>query len=144
MAARSKDTEKKSASPAKTAAKVRKSATRAKPGPEASEKPALRVVEAEAEASPTATGGSVTVKLKDLVDQVAEATGSRRADIRPTAEALLAAMGAALAAGKALAIPPLGKLRVVKNKGPALTVKLRLADGAKAAGLALADDREDG
>lgn len=53
-------------------------------------------------------------------------------------------MGAALAAGKALSAPPLGKLRVVKHKGPALTLKLRLADGPKAAGLALADDGEDG
>ena len=34
--------------------------------------------------------------------------------------------------------------RVVKNKGPALTLKLRPADSAKAAGLALADDGEDG
>ncbi|WP_149589425.1 HU family DNA-binding protein [Tabrizicola flagellatus] len=141
MAARSKDTEKKSASPAKAVAKGRKSAAKAKPGPEASEKPALRVVEAEAEAPPATVG---TVKLKDLVDQVAEATGARRADIKPTVEALLAAMGAALATGKALAAPPLGKLRVVKSKGPALTLKLRLADGPKAAGLALADDGEDG
>jgi hypothetical protein len=42
-----------------------------------------------------------------------------------------------------LAVPPLGKLRVVKANGPALTLKLRRAEGAKAAGLALAEDGED-
>jgi hypothetical protein len=52
-------------------------------------------------------------------------------------------MGEALAAGKALALPPLGKLRVVKAKGPSLTLKLRRAEAATAAALALADDGED-
>lgn len=143
MAPRTKDSEKKAATPAKSAAKGRKPATRAKPGPEALENPAPRMIEAEATgaASPTILGA---VKLKDLVDQVVEATGGKRADVKPTIEALLTAMGSALATGKALAVPPLGKIRVVKNKGAALTLKLRLADGPKAAGLALADDGEDG
>ena len=140
MAARSKDPDKKSAAPAKAAAKGRKPATASKTGPDVAEKPALRVIEAAHEDSPAAAG---TVKLKDLLDQVTVATGSKKAEVKPVIEAMLAAMGTALATGKALAIPPLGKLRVVKNKGPALTLKLRLGDGPKAAGLALADDEED-
>lgn len=103
-------------------------------------KPELKVVEAETEA----TTGQAGLKLKDLIDSVATATGGKKSDVKKTVEATLAALGEALATGKALSVPPLGKLRVVKNKGPALTLKLRLADGAKAAGLALADDGEDG
>ena len=75
---------------------------------------------------------------------MASKTGGRKPDVKAAIEATLAAVGEALATGRSLAVPPLGKLRVVKNKGPALTLKLRLADGPKAAGLALADDGEDG
>lgn len=128
-----KDPEQK---PAK-APKAEKPAAGAKPA--ATAKLELKVVNAPAE---PAAGGMV--KLKDLIDSVATATGGKKPDVKKTVEATLAALGEALATGKALTVPPLGKLRVVKNKGPALTLKLRLADGAKAAGLALADDGEDG
>lgn len=126
MARTPKDTEKKPAKAAKS-----------RPAAEAA-KPALTVVES---AAPAAGGG--TMKLKDLIEAVAGATGGRKPEVKAAVEATLAALGEALATGKALVVPPLGKLRVVKNKGPALTLKLRLADGAKAAGLALADDGED-
>jgi hypothetical protein len=121
--------------PEKKPAKTEKPAPKAKPAA----KPSLKVVEAEAEATSSQAG----LKLKDLIDSVATATGGKKPDVKKTVEATLAAIGEALATGKALTVPPLGKLRVVKNKGPALTLKLRLADGAKAAGLALADDGED-
>ncbi len=128
-----KTTEKTEAKPAKAAKPA------AKPKAVA-EKPDLKVVTAD-----TATASAVAVvKLKDLIDSVATATGGKKSDVKKTVEATLAALGEALATGKALTVPPLGKLRVVKNKGPALTLKLRLADGAKAAGLGLADDGEDG
>ena len=122
--------------PAAKPAKPEKPAAKAKPAA----KPSLKVVEAEAEAASAQAG----LKLKDLIDSVATATGGKKPDVKKMVEATLAALGEALATGKALTVPPLGKLRVVKNKGPALTLKLRLADGAKAAGLALADDGEDG
>lgn len=128
-----KDPEKKPAKTEKPAAPEKP--TKAKPAA----KPSLKVVEAEAEAA----SGQVGLKLKDLIDSVAAATGGKKPDVKKTVEATLAALGEALATGKPLTVPPLGKLRVVKNKGPALTLKLRLADGAKAAGLALADDGED-
>lgn len=128
MARTPKDPEKKPAPTETPAAKAKPAA-----------KPALKLIEAEGDA---ASGQSV-LKLKDLIDSVASATGGKKQDVKATVEAALAAIGEALATGKSLALPPLGKLRVVKNKGPALTLKLRLADGAKAAGLALADDGED-
>ena len=105
---------------------------------EAAAKPALTVVE---DTAPEAKTGAM--KLKDLIEAVATATGGRKPDVKAAVEATLAVLGEALATGKALTVPPLGKLRVGKNKGPALTLKLRLADSAKAAGLALADDGED-
>lgn len=126
MARTPKDTEKK---PAKAA--------RRKPATEAAQ-PALTVVES---AAPVAGGGMM--KLRDLIEAVAGATGGRKPEVKATVDATLAALGEALATGKTLAVPPLGKLRVVKTKGAALTLKLRLADTAKAAGLALADDGED-
>ena len=93
------------------------------------------------EDAPGTAGG--LMKLKDLIDSVATRTGGKKPEVKAAVEATLAVLGEALATGKSLAVPPLGKLRVVKNKGPALTLKLRLADGAKATGLALADDGED-
>jgi hypothetical protein len=130
-----KDTEKKAAKPAKTA----QSAAKTKASPVVA-KPELKVVATPA-ASEAAAGG---LKLRDLIDSVATATGGKKPDVKKTVEATLAALAEALANGKALTIPPLGKLRVVKTKGPVLTLKLRRAEGAKAAGLALADDGEDG
>ena len=111
---------------------------KAKPAPEAAERPALRVVEDDA-----AADAAGTMRLKDLIYQVSQATNGKKTDVKPVIEAVLTALGTALATGKSLTIPPLGKLRVVKNKGPALTLKLRLADGPKAAGLGLADDGDD-
>lgn len=135
MARKPKDAETPSAT-AETPAKPSK--TKAKPVAEAKAKPVLTVVES----APEPKGG--TLKLKELVDLVAVSTGSRKPEVKPVIEATLTALGEALATGRSLAVPPLGKLRVVKTKGPALTLKLRLADGPKAAGLALADDGEDG
>jgi Bacterial DNA-binding protein len=116
--------------------------------PAKAEKPARPVkVKTTPAAAPTVAlapdAASTMVKLKDLIDGVAAKTGGKKPEVKAVVEATLAALGEALATGKALAVPPLGKLRVVKNKGPALTLKLRLADGAKAAGLGLADDGED-
>ncbi len=127
-----KDTEKKVARPARTP----KPAARPKI-PAA--KPELVVVAPTA--TPETAGG---LKLKDLIDSVVAATGGKKPEVKKTVEAALAALREALVSGKPLMVPPLGKLRVVKTKGPALTLKLRIADGAKASGLALADDGEDG
>lgn len=100
-------------------------------------------IEPEAAAAvPAPAGGSL--KMKDLIDAVAKATGGRKAEVKTTVEATLAALGDTLGAGKSLAIPPLGKLRVVKAKGDVLTLKLRPVVARKVAGLALAEDGEDG
>ena len=71
------------------------------------------------------------LKLKDLVEQVAAGSGIKKKDVKTVIEAALAAMGAALSAGRDLHLPPLGKARVGRQKGQAgcgdelLVVKLK-------------------
>ena len=101
-------------------------------------RPELKVVKTPSAGAPA--GG---IKTKDLIDTVAAATGSKKPEVKKIVEATLVAIGRALATGNDMMVPPLGKLRMVKNNGVALTLKLRLADEAKAAGLALADEEED-
>ncbi|MDM7931138.1 HU family DNA-binding protein [Tabrizicola sp.] len=84
-----------------------------------------------------------TVRLKDLVEAVAAATGTKKPAAKASIEAVLVAMGDALKSGSVLVLPPLGKLRVAKTAGTTLTLKLRLADAPKAGGKPLADVGED-
>jgi len=101
-------------------------------------RPDLKVVK-----TPSAVASSGGLKTKDLIDTVAAATGAKKPEVKKIVEATLMAIGRALATGNDMLVPPLGKLRVVKDNGVALTLKLRLANEAKAAGLALADEEED-
>lgn len=127
---------------AKPAAKVK---------PAAKAKPAAKVKpEAEAGAGKPdkAAVRSDAFKLKDLVAAVAEATGGKKPEVKRVVEATLASLGMALGRGSDLAVPPLGRARIVKSSGKdgaaILTLKLRLG-GADQAGAkqALADDGED-
>lgn len=106
-------------------------------------KPVLKLVQAPGGGAQTSGPKGEGLKVKDLVDRVAAAVGGNKNDLKKTVEAVLEAIGVALATGKDLNIPPLGKLRVAKNQPPVMTLKLRLADGPRAAGLALADADED-
>jgi hypothetical protein len=131
--------------------------------PAKAERPARAVEPAPAEAAPVAEAAATpapaakpdrvarkkaaaaveTIKLRNLVDTVAAATGAKKPEAKKSIEAVLAALGAGLAAKSVFVVPPLGKLRVAKSNGSVLTLKLRLADTSRAAGLALADDDED-
>ena len=119
--------------------KPAKAKPEAKPAPKAAAKPALKVVEKPAPAQEKAAG----FKLKDLVDQVATATGAKKPDAKKAVEATLAAISAALKSGSDLALPPLGKLRIARTTGAVLTLKLRTGAGEKAAAKPLADSGED-
>lgn len=128
--------------PAKTPAK--RAGTRA--GKPASPRPALKVVEATTVAA-AAEGKAAVLRLKDLVDRVASATGTKKPEAKKSVEATLAAISAALRAGSTLALPPLGKLRVARQAGAVLTLKLRHGEagkgGEKAGAKPLAEDGED-
>ena len=134
--------------PKSTEAKPAKAPRPAKPARTTrSGKPAAKEgTPAKAAARPAASTG---LKLRDLIDSVATATGAKKPEVKVTVEATLAALAAALKSGSDMTLPPLGKLRVVKlaEKGGAtiMTLKLRHGGGnAKPGSKPLADDGEDG
>ncbi|HOZ33021.1 MAG TPA: HU family DNA-binding protein [Tabrizicola sp.] len=124
-----------------------------RPAAKAVAKPALKVVEkpapgqapgqAPVKAAAKVAAKAAGFKLKDLVDQVASATGTKKPDAKKAVEATLAAIAAALKSGSDLALPPLGKLRIARTTGAVLTLKLRTGAGEKAAAKPLADSGED-
>jgi nucleoid DNA-binding protein len=118
---------------AKRSAKAGGTEKAAKPAPKGGNKPAN---------PPTG------LKLRDLIDSVAAATGTKKVDAKASVEATLTALAAALKSGADMTLPPLGKLRVVKlaEKGGAtmMTLKLRHGGGQKPGAKPLADDGEDG
>lgn len=70
------------------------------------------------------------VKKGDLLDQVVDMTGVKRADAKSVMEALFSVMGDHLRADKQMQLPPLGKVKVVKSKpvgqgATALTLRIR-------------------
>ena len=85
------------------------------------------------------------LKLRELVDQVATASGAKKKGLKEVVEATLAALGAALSRGDELNLPPLGKAKVGRQKtmgdGEMLVVKLRR--GTSAAGGAKANKKDD-
>ena len=117
--------------PGKAAAKV--------PG-KASAKPA-----AEAE------GKAPSFGKKELLAELATDLDLSKKDLRQAMDAVLGALGAALARGDSLNLPPLGKARVARSKGEgvalSLTIKLRAAgvkNPAKGRKEPLAEGGEDG
>lgn len=115
------------------------------PSPDAADVPAT----ARAGSSGRPRGDSL--KLKQLVDRVAEATGGKKKGLREVVEAVLHQLGEALARGDELNLPGLGRGRVAraaeKNGAAHLTLKLKRAPHKKrdtAAKEPLADDAEEG
>lgn len=99
---------------------------------------------AEASAEP----GAAVLRKKDFLERVTLATGGKKNQVREVAEAVLEVLGAALARGEALNLPPFGKAKLARRKqaagGEVLTVKLRRAaeggkSGADSGGAPLAE-----
>ena len=88
-----------------------------------------------AKAEKVETGPMITVRKKEFMGRVAEASGKSRAEIRLIVEATLAELGNAFANGETLALPPFGKARVSRQKdiqgGEVIVLRLRRkVDGA--------------
>jgi DNA-binding protein HU-alpha len=123
-----------------------------KPSPESTTASAPKVAvvpKVDAEATDFAPKAE-TVKMKDLLTTVTTKTGAKKKDAKDVIDALLAEIAAALTAGKALSLPPLGNLRVAKtmDKGgsPMMVLRLRMGNSdakAKDTNEALADEDED-
>lgn len=69
------------------------------------------------------------MRKKELIDTVVTRSGIKKKDAKPVVEAALAVLGEALAEGRELILPPLGKVIVRKEKelprGKMMIVKLR-------------------
>ena len=95
------------------------------------EKPALAGQASGGEVKTPATGApSDPLKKGEILDEVVAATGVKRSDAKAVIEALFATMLAHLEAEKTLQLPPLGKVKLTKQKevgqgAKALTVKIR-------------------
>lgn len=63
------------------------------------------------------------LRRKDFVDSVAARSGRKRSEARVIAEAALDVLAEALAQGKEIILPPLGRIRVLKTKdGPRMRI----------------------
>lgn len=69
------------------------------------------------------------LRKKELVDQVVARTGMKKRDAKPVVEAVLAELGETLAQGRSLVLPPLGRVRINREKklanGKVMVVKIR-------------------
>jgi hypothetical protein len=77
----------------------------------------------------TAASVRTIVKKKDFLDRVAARPGVVRDSARPVVDATLAVLAEAMLKGEEVNLPPLGKLKVVRektgNKGPVLVLRLQ-------------------
>ena len=127
----------------KPAAKPAAAKAGPKTAPKTTAKPAPKEPKVQLEITKPTTGA--TLKSKDLVARVAEATGGKVKDVRETVLATLDALGKSIDAGEVLTLPPLGKLRLIPVKGDktpgALRLKLQRGVGVKAD---RKDDKKEG
>ncbi|WP_299958830.1 HU family DNA-binding protein [uncultured Roseobacter sp.] len=69
------------------------------------------------------------LRKKELVDRVVARTGAKKRDAKPVVEALLSELGEALADGRSLVLPPLGRVRINREKkltnGRVIVAKIR-------------------
>mgnify|MGYP000219925439 CR=1 FL=1 len=90
---------------------------------------------AAATAKPAVVGQANTVVMgpvmrkKELIERVVARSGIKKKDAKPVVEAMLAELGDALAENRELALPPMGKVKVRREKtmpnGRVLVVKIR-------------------
>lgn len=85
------------------------------------------------------TARPAPLKLRELTDQVATASGLARRDTQRVMAALLQILDRSLQQDAVLLLPPLGRVRVVNDDGGVRTIKLRRV-GPKGANQPLAGD----
>jgi nucleoid DNA-binding protein len=108
-------------------------------------KPAAKTTKkADAVAAPAAQDVKAvpeTLKLKEFIELVGTAAGGNRKDVRRVVAATLQTLNERLQKDGVLLLPPLGRIRVVKDEAGMRTLKLRsiaAGKGAKPAKEALA------
>jgi DNA-binding protein HU-alpha len=88
--------------------------------------------------STRAVRSGAQIKKKDMVERVATASGVKKADVKAVLDATFVLIAERLAAGDELQVPPLGRLRMLREKDTGrariATLRLQLAgdeDGSK-------------
>jgi len=91
--------------------------------------------DSDAVAVSTPVDGSDELKRRELIEMVVESSGVKKKFAKPVVEAMLATLGASLADGRSLNLPPLGKLRinrtVEKENSRIIVCKVRQNSGQK-------------
>ncbi len=122
----------------------------ATPGTRASKAESAEVAAADAEmddADADAAGGAAeggrlrsghALRKKDLVDAVAKSTGAKKKVTKDVVDAVLAELSEAIGRGDDLVLPPLGRGRVMRQRGSEVgeVFVLRFRRGAAKAGAA--------
>ena len=120
-------TKKPAATGAKSASRTRKASSKTSAKPTAAAKAPVTAVTGKAPApTPPAAPTVVTapeavvlgaeLRKKELIEDVVSRTGLKKKDVKPAVEATLAALGDALLANRELVLPPMGKLKVRREK----------------------------
>ncbi|SMO51327.1 HU family DNA-binding protein [Paracoccus laeviglucosivorans] len=96
--------------------------------------------------APKAEGDPGTAKVlqkRQFLSRIAHRTGMRNAQIKDIVEATLAELGEAMAAGQTLALPPLGRARINRQRdvsgAEVIVLRLRRRSGD----VTVRDDDED-
>lgn len=123
-------------------ASKKSSAAKPAPAPEPVTEPA-----ADAAGAPAAEKAP-SLKIKDLVTRVTEATGAKRKDVKGMVEATLKVLGEAMARGEDMNLPGFGRTRITrsaeKDGAAHLTMKVKRGPHrAKHVDEPLAEDSED-
>jgi len=66
--------------------------------------------------APQAVVMGPAMRKKQIIDAVVERSGLKKRDVKPVLDHLLAVMGDALAEGKELVVPPMGRIKTHKKK----------------------------
>jgi DNA-binding protein HU-alpha len=73
-----------------------------------------------------------SLRKRELLDKIVKRSGVKKKAAKPVLEALLAELGETLAAGRELVLPPLGRIRINREKslanGRVMILKVRQKD----------------
>ena len=97
------------------------------------ESPAMSGTEPTETAPQAASDRATPLKKQELVERIVKASGAKKKDVKLIMEAAMGVLGDALSAGEELNLPPLGKMKVNRQRqegnSEILILKLRRGGG---------------
>jgi DNA-binding protein HU-alpha len=77
-------------------------------------------------------GRTPSLRKRELIDRIVKRSGVKKKAAKPVVEALLAELGETLASGRELVLPPLGRIKINREKalanGRVMILKVRQKD----------------